>query len=504
MMGVVSVVIVLAAYSSLLQGATITVDDDGPADFNSIQAAIDSAMNFDVIVVYPGIYYENITFFGKAVTITSIDPNDPNIVNSTIINGNNTENVITFCNAESLCSVISGLIIRNGDIGVFCEGIATGPQIDKCIVSQNRIGITCSSGAIVTINDTTISNNVEHGTSDCSGIMIRCSISGNGLDGLHSQSGIVTDCRVSNNMASGVYCYITDLNLINCNIFENGEHGICVTNPHSQSSAWLSLQECTVSGNNGSGICCFDGGAIDMTNCIVSGNGWNGIYSDENSGSVLVSNSTIVGNNAYGLNLFLRYPILLQNNIIGQNRSGGIYIRSTTENSRSNSIVNYNNFFANGGSAYSGAMGMISVKPDMHDNPLFAANGYWDLNGTPNDKTDDVWVEGDYHLMSTVGRWDPASETWVKDPIDSPCLDMGDPSMPFGDEPYPHGGRLNLGAYGGTSEASMTVVDRPVCTEYPEMDFNRDCKVDQLDLDIFMEHWLECNLDDPNACTFVQ
>jgi hypothetical protein len=36
--------------------------------------------------------------------------------------------------------------------------------------------------------------------------------------------------------------------------------------------------------------------------------------------------------------------------------------------------------------------------------------------------------------------------------------------------------------------------------EYPEMDFNQDWKVDQADLDIFMQHWLECSLDDPNAC----
>ena len=38
------------------------------------------------------------------------------------------------------------------------------------------------------------------------------------------------------------------------------------------------------------------------------------------------------------------------------------------------------------------------------------------------------------------------------------------------------------------------------CLEYPVMDFNRDCKVDQADLDLFMAHWLECNLDPQEAC----
>ena len=72
--------------------------------------------------------------------------------------------------------------------------------------------------------------------------------------------------------------------------------------------------------------------------------------------------------------------------------------------------------------------------------------------------------------------------------------------MLYGDEPYPHGNRINLGVYGSTVEASMSYADEPMCIEYPSMDFNHDCKVDQADLDIFMEHWLECNLDDPNAC----
>lgn len=38
------------------------------------------------------------------------------------------------------------------------------------------------------------------------------------------------------------------------------------------------------------------------------------------------------------------------------------------------------------------------------------------------------------------------------------------------------------------------------CTEYPAMDFNKDCKVDFRDLAIFLDSWLECNLDPPEAC----
>lgn len=38
----------------------------------------------------------------------------------------------------------------------------------------------------------------------------------------------------------------------------------------------------------------------------------------------------------------------------------------------------------------------------------------------------------------------------------SPTIDAGDPQAPIGDEPAPHGDRVNLGAFGGTDEAATT------------------------------------------------
>jgi hypothetical protein len=67
-----------------------------------------------------------------------------------------------------------------------------------------------------------------------------------------------------------------------------------------------------------------------------------------------------------------------------------------------------------------------------------------------------VWIDGDYHLKSQAGRWNPNSESWVMDDVTSPCIDAGDPNMPVGDEPEPNGGRINMGAYSGTAEASMS------------------------------------------------
>jgi hypothetical protein len=62
----------------------------------------------------------------------------------------------------------------------------------------------------------------------------------------------------------------------------------------------------------------------------------------------------------------------------------------------------------------------------------------------------------DYHLKSAAGRWDPATQTWVQDTVTSPCIDAGDPTTDLIDEPDPNGGRINLGAYGGTTQASKS------------------------------------------------
>jgi len=63
---------------------------------------------------------------------------------------------------------------------------------------------------------------------------------------------------------------------------------------------------------------------------------------------------------------------------------------------------------------------------------------------------------GDYHLKSKAGRWDPSNKTWVQDNVESPCIDAGDPSSDVSLEPETNGGIINMGAYGGTAEASLS------------------------------------------------
>lgn len=112
-----------------------------------------------------------------------------------------------------------------------------------------------------------------------------------------------------------------------------------------------------------------------------------------------------------------------------------------------------------------------------------------DPNSTPTDPNDDFWillpVEPDYHLNSQAGRWDPNTESWIIDPNHSPCIDAGDPNSDWTGELWPHGNRINMGAYGGTAEASMSLSDVGNIA-----DLNEDDEVESQDLCLFGYDWL--------------
>lgn len=92
----------------------------------------------------------------------------------------------------------------------------------------------------------------------------------------------------------------------------------------------------------------------------------------------------------------------------------------------------------------------------------------------------------DYHLKSQAGRWDENSQSWVQDWITSACIDAGNPGCPVGNEPMPNGNRTNMGAYGGTVQASKSP---PGWRSIADMD--NDFDVDFGDLGVFVNWWLD-------------
>ena len=71
------VALVLRLVSLAVVADTFTVAPPGtPADFETIQEAIDAAVDGDCINVEPGTYVENIDFMGKAITVQSTGGED--------------------------------------------------------------------------------------------------------------------------------------------------------------------------------------------------------------------------------------------------------------------------------------------------------------------------------------------------------------------------------------------------------------------------------------------
>ncbi len=111
--------------------------------------------------------------------------------------------------------------------------------------------------------------------------------------------------------------------------------------------------------------------------------------------------------------------------------------------------------------AYSDIQGGWPGEGNIDSEPLFVDLGHWAHLNDPNVVVEPndplaVWTHGDYHLKSLAGRWDPAAQAWMRDDVASPCIDAGDPRSNGAGEPEPNGRRINMGAYGGTAQASCS------------------------------------------------
>ena len=563
----------------------------GVTDHFSIQDAINFSLDGDTIQIEPGTYKESIYFNARAITVTGLDPDDPNIVADTIICPASDYSV-TFDFAEGPDSVLTGVTIINK--GIYC--LASTPTISKNVIRNcSTPGITGDFGAAPTITGNDILNNNDSGIEDCDGLIEFNNISINGYSdnaggGLYQCDGLVSDNSISLNIAyigGGLYsCHGTiSSNTIKLNYANNGGglsncdgtiHDNLISTNRAGSSNGGGLGDCdaTISYNiitnnttikSGGGLYNCDG-AIIINNEISNNKAGlsssnqtaygGGLYNCENN--TTIENNIISGNRAtsnqiaLGGGLYQCYNI--NNNIISGNRAistngidngigGGLHSCSSIINNTitgnmavgptslgggiansSNAIIKnniiafniaheggaidgsanntYNLFWDNGVIFSNGAFGKIG---DINLNPLFAVQGQWNDNGTPLDFSDDLWTDGDYHIQSTIGRWNPVSQSFVTDVVDSPGIDAGNPTEAINQELNPNGDRINVGAYGGTTEASLSpngdgTPPTPQCVNPPQADMNGDCQVNFLDMTIFTMEWLVCGYDIQSAC----
>jgi hypothetical protein len=327
--------------------------------------------------------------------------------------------------------------------------------------------------------------------------LISCNFSLNSAEaggGIYNEgtNSILTDCIFSRNSAEsggGIFNGLESSPILtNCTFSENFSNldGGGIRNKRRSNPTIIN---CRFSGNqsnsNGGGIANSDSSPI-VKNCIFTGNiaimAGGGIYNINNSGPT-VTNCIFTGNTANqdGGGMFNQScsPTLTNCTFSGNqagNTGGGI-LQNSGLATMTNCILWGNipseiriieaipeGFVL---PVYSNIQGGFMGEGNLDVDPYFANPGYWadaddpNIAGDPNDPNS-IWVDGDYHLKSEVGRWDPNSESWVQDDVTSPCIDAGDPNSDWSGEVWPNGERINMGAYGGTKQASMSAGPQPL------------------------------------------
>ncbi|MBN2457369.1 MAG: right-handed parallel beta-helix repeat-containing protein, partial [Sedimentisphaerales bacterium] len=154
--------------------------------YETIQDAVDMAETTDEIEVLPGTYYETVNFDGWAGTLRSIDTNNLDVINSTIIDANDVDDGVVFDSGEVSDSVLCGLTIYKGaPYGIHCY--RASPTINKCIIRDNATAGLLCNGA-----EADISN---------------CIITGNdaGVHLFNNSSVNLNNCTIANNAYYGIY-----------------------------------------------------------------------------------------------------------------------------------------------------------------------------------------------------------------------------------------------------------------------------------------------------------
>jgi len=168
-----------------------------PFDYTSIQSAIDNSLSYGTeIVVSPGTYEELVDFKGINCVLRSTNPQDPLVVENTIIQGDEINFLITFSGSETCICTLAGLTITKGLRGI--NGNGTKATIEYNIISNNG-GIHDNFGM----------SSIDRGAGiySCNGMIANNIIRKNDANseggGLNSCHGIIANNTIYKNRAWG-------------------------------------------------------------------------------------------------------------------------------------------------------------------------------------------------------------------------------------------------------------------------------------------------------------
>ena len=216
-----------------------------PAQFATIQSAINASAHGHTVLVAPGTHNGPVNFFGKNITVTSSGG-----ASATTIVGNSAQRVVTI-NLNETSAVLNGFKITGGSGGILVQNASS--TISNCIVTGNAVanfsgGSTGTGGGISIL----ATGAAGYGTS-----INGCTVTGNiaGANGggiyIESQNGTllpsISNCTVSNNSTFGGVSNTSA-----------GGSGICVY--RSGGTLSITIDRCTIRGNTGA----FAGGGLEL------------------------------------------------------------------------------------------------------------------------------------------------------------------------------------------------------------------------------------------------
>jgi hypothetical protein len=266
-----------------------------PQNYSTIQAGINAASDGETVIVADGTYLENIDFKGKAITVASyyILDGDTNHINNTIIDGSQSSNpdsgsVVYFVSGEDTNSVLSGFTITGG----------TGTPVTPRIMATARGG-----GGILCLNsDARIKNNriINNSVDDPSSLEAW----GGGIysysDTLMSSIIIIEENTIQQNTVNA------DTAALGAGIYAN-----------SNARIMHNLITENVSSTPGYS----QGGGISVRDYFDSGNSINV------TGNTITDNQAVssnyYGGQGGGLDILWIPHVIIKNNIISHNKSGG-------------------------------------------------------------------------------------------------------------------------------------------------------------------------------------
>ncbi|HXI91978.1 MAG TPA: right-handed parallel beta-helix repeat-containing protein [Blastocatellia bacterium] len=356
-----------------------------PTDYSTIQQAINASVNGDTILVAPGTYVENINFLGRAITVTSeAGPQ------TTIIDGNQANSVVTFHAGEGPASVISGFTLRNGrnEAG---GGVLIGnssPTIRNNIIRDNSaflgLGIYSSFGSALIEGNIITSNSGSFGRSG-GGISIE------GFGRVQILNNLISNNVLQGGGGGGIALSFAGFPVVKGNIIS----GNSVVQPF-QSGA-------------GGGIWIVNGTEELIVQNLITNNEANnggGIYwfVPGNSRGPLVVNNTIANNTAdMGSGIFAdgfdAQTELINNNIIGSPSQTAVFCGAF--NNLNLPIFKFNNVFSPQGQSYGGiCQDKTGMNGNISADPLFV-NPSADFHLRPGSPSIDTGDNSAPNLPST-------------------------------------------------------------------------------------------------------